>query len=512
MILPENGSVVVIDDDHNQAKPILDALAKKGIATTYFKGTGEKEVPYKPLKNVRLVILDLQLNSMDNNGHIIASRLVNVLKNVISDNNGPFMVLIWSLKNNLFGEDFRNEINKRANARIPVCIATLEKAKCLERSGFKKAEELAESVVKELKPRFQESDLEAIRKNIIFNYHEEEIYESTPNAFEEIEASLKNAIEKAGVFHLFVLWENLLKNAAAKTVADVASAIELNEYWERNMRNLFYRLGKARVGQNEVRLSDSMLTFMQSYNDNAEKEIQLTTYPEYIKLESENKLFVNKNGSEYKLGVQQGGEAIFKDDSLLFFNGNDRKKLIKAINAHKEVAEKKVLLSLLQSYDEIPPRLNTGMHLELNPSEIHIPGNIYEIPMEEGKKQEYLSSTYYKSKRGNLSDFTFIELEISPICDYAQTKWKKSRLVSGLLYPSHQDVRSNVGHFYYVEPDFLLDGKVCKMVFDCHLFKALDHDVVKKRIIKYRLKRELLLDIVAKVSSHVNRPGISFVQ
>lgn len=80
------------------------------------------------------------------------------------------------------------------------------------------------------------------------------------------------------------------------------------------------------------------------------------------------------------------------------------------------------------------------------------------------------------------------------------------------MYPENSTIKDNVGHFYYVEPVFLLEGKKCKMVFDCHLFKALDREKVRARVVKYRLKRDLLLDIIAKVSSHINRPGISFVQ
>jgi hypothetical protein len=49
------------------------------------------------------------------------------------------------------------------------------------------------------------------------------------------------------------------------------------------------------------------------------------------------------------------------------------------------------------------------------------------------------------------------------------------------------------------------------MVFDYHLFKSTDKPDPDKLNIWFRIKRELLLDIIANLSSHVNRPGISFV-
>lgn len=515
MILPENGSILIIDDQPKQALPILQALSKKGISATYYRGIDEKELPEYPVQSIRMAFVDLQLFQTDNDAHTIATRIVNILKKLISPDNGPYMLLIWSLKKHQYGQALKDEISKHVNGIVPICILELEKDKCIQKKGteLEQLDDFIESMETDLSRSFDPEDVNSILQSIRNNWATEldDEYEVKPDAIDTLEKNIKAELEKAGVFHLFIIWENILKKSAVKTVADVASAIDLNEHWEQNMQNLFYRLGRARVGQNKVSLSDSLLTFMHSYNDIVEVEIQSATYPEYIKLESEVKLIMNENGFEYKFGTEQGGEAIFKNGALLFFKG-DRKKLVKAINDHNIDAEKNASLNVLQSYDKIPPKLNTGLHLELNPTKIHTPGNIYEIILDAEKKQEYLSSTYYRSKRENLSDFYFIELEISPICDYAQTKWKKSRLVSGLIYPANQDVRENIGHFYYVEPEFLLNGKICKIVFDCHLFKALDHEVVEKRIIKYRLKRELLLDIIAKVSSHVNRPGISFVQ
>lgn len=515
IILPENGSVLIIDDQPKQALPIIQALSKKGISATYYRGVDDKELPENPAQSIRMAFVDLQLFQTDNDQHTIATRIVNILKKLIPANNGPYMLLIWSLKKHQYSQALKNEISQQTNGIVPVCILELEKDRCIKKKGveFQQLDDFIENMQGDLSKSFNPEDvnsiLQLIRNKWIIDLDAE--YEVMPDAIDILEKNIKTELEKSGVFHLFIIWENLLKKSAVKTVADVASAIDSNEYWERNMQNLFYRLGRARVGQNKVMLSDSLLTFMQSYNDNVEAEIHSTSYPEYIKLESEDKFLVEENGSEYKLGTEHGNEAIFKNGKLLFSNGKPG-RLRNTISDHKVEEERYILLRLLESYDKIPPKLNTSLHLELNPTDIHIPGNIYEIEFEEEKKQEYLSSTYYKSKRDNLSSFIFIELEISPICDYAQTKWKKSRLVSGLIYPANEEIRSKVGHFYEVEPEFLLNGKICKMVFDCHLFKALDHEIVKKRVIKYRLKRELLLDVVAKVSSHVNRPGISFVQ
>jgi hypothetical protein len=85
MILPENGSVVIIDDQTSEAMPIIAALSKNGIASTYYRGFKEDELPIVPLKAVRLAILDLQLFEGVTDSHTISANLLGVLKKIISE-------------------------------------------------------------------------------------------------------------------------------------------------------------------------------------------------------------------------------------------------------------------------------------------------------------------------------------------------------------------------------------------------------------------------------------------
>ena len=55
MILPEQGSIVVIDDRPDEALPIIQALSKKGVAATYYQGFDKAKLPDAPLKSVRMV-------------------------------------------------------------------------------------------------------------------------------------------------------------------------------------------------------------------------------------------------------------------------------------------------------------------------------------------------------------------------------------------------------------------------------------------------------------------------
>ncbi|HQL74850.1 MAG TPA: hypothetical protein PLD58_16845, partial [Phycisphaerae bacterium] len=56
----QSPTVVVIDDDHEEALPLLRVMSSIGVGACYF--TGDKDqLPEKPLEGIRLVLLDLRL-------------------------------------------------------------------------------------------------------------------------------------------------------------------------------------------------------------------------------------------------------------------------------------------------------------------------------------------------------------------------------------------------------------------------------------------------------------------
>ena len=522
MILPQNGSVVIIDDDYNQALPIVKALSKKGISSTYYKGTDPDDFPNEPVQNIRLAIVDLQLTDIDNDGHTIATRIVQILKSIMKSDNGPYVLLIWSLKSNQFAQDLITEINRPQNEIIPTCIVELEKSKCIDKKTIvedEKLQEFRETVLKDLEGSVEEEDLKAISlvidENWIIDEHDE--FEIRDDAIDIIERSIEEELKKAGVFHLFVIWENLMKESGSCVVSNISNTIEYSEQWEPNMRDIIHRLAAAKLGKNgatevEVIVS-SLSTLGNSFTEELESKIREIKFPEYIDLSTKYIISGEGNDGVFQiLRFFEDGEKVklLKDDKEV--KGKE-KISIKKINALWDGLsndDRAVVEKLVSTYSTIPLLINTRLHLELNPSDGLIPGNVYKVPVTNELKEEYLQS-YFANVDGDLDSYTFIELEVSPICDYAQGKWKKSRIVSGVLYTAKNRINSSLGNLYSVEPTLLIDDKPSRLVFDSQLFKSLSHEKVKEKELWFRIKREILLDIIAHLSSHVNRPGISFV-
>lgn len=87
--------VILIDDEPTEAVPVITALGKLGIGCVYLKGDRTEDLPEKPLSGIRLVILDMRLGTMGT-AHEIATMTANVFRRVVSPEQGPLIVLLWT--------------------------------------------------------------------------------------------------------------------------------------------------------------------------------------------------------------------------------------------------------------------------------------------------------------------------------------------------------------------------------------------------------------------------------
>jgi len=523
MLLPTNGSVVIIDEKPEEALPIIKALSKSGISTTYYTGITDDEFPNPASQIIRLVFLDLQLIDSITDEYQIATSLIQVLKKIISPQNGPYILVIWSKNYAKYGAFFEKEIKKNENGISPACIVRLNKSDCLDRVKIQSIdpEDFISEITDSLTGSLQEDEILLVQKKVKegLDNHIQFEFQAISNAVTIIESAIEKELKKAGVFHLFIIWENLIKKAGSNTVAAISSTMESSDLWEQNMRDVIKRMAEARTGQNiitnEVALKASMTTFTYSFSEELESKIREYNYPEYIQLESpfiiagkieENILKIVKFEDDGKQKVKLiKNEEIVKGKEGLNING-----LPKLSDGLKD-PDKSVVDKIATAYLQVPHFINTKLHIELNPSLEIVPGNVYSIDVNEEIKRKYLL-TYFDKLPETYEKYRFVELEVSPICDYAQDKWKKSRLISGLIYPEQSTLKvKHHDNLYSVQPALIIDNSPCKLVFDFHLFKSLDKSVVEKREVWFRLKRELLLDIIANLSGQINRPGIAFV-
>lgn len=516
IILPESGSVVIIDEQSSEALPLIKALSKRGIPTTYYTGIEPDKFPRTPTQKIRLVFLDLKLYTATNEEKL-GQDLVSKLQKIIAPDNGPYILIIWSKHEATYSRYVIDEVNKAEHKIVPACIIPFEKSECLEQISIAdNKEEILENITKELESRFQDDELKIILDCVTNNIetNTELIFQAKSNAIDIIERNIKERLIQAGSFHLFVLWENIINQSSRKMIHEIASIVKMDKHWEGNMRSIFYQMGKARVNKsenNDVKiLRESIKTFNYSFIDSVDKAITTIDFPQNIKLDNSFLLTTEKDGNSFSLKRNEKKYSISKNYKHTGWNENeDISKIYGALKS----PEKDGCEQLHKEYTNINPVINTKLHIETSPTNELYPGNIYEINVSDFNKAKYLE-TYLKKISGTIDEYKFIELEVSPICDFAQEKWEKSRRVSGLLIPLkyYDNERKSGDNFYWVNPSFQLNDIIYKMVFNQRLFKSLDLNRAKEKQPSYRIKRELLLDIIAHLSSHINRPGIMFVE
>lgn len=101
--------VLVLDDDMEEARPFMEALAKRSIGCIYFRGDDESKLPSEEdrLTGIRLAALDLDLGIGGEAGRVI-DMLVETLNKIIHKGNGPYLAIAWTSKDDTYFEEFRN--------------------------------------------------------------------------------------------------------------------------------------------------------------------------------------------------------------------------------------------------------------------------------------------------------------------------------------------------------------------------------------------------------------------
>src|SRR6185295_294682 len=137
-----------------------------------------------------------------------------------------------------YGATAEQEINK-FKYLIPSCIINFNKRDCLIEKIIPLVDEkvMSKKVLDRMEGRFDKDDQDLIKKSITEALSDEFKTEfvAKPDAIQIIEGQIAEGLKKAGVFHLFVIWENMIKRSGASTVQAVARTIDMSDVWENNM-------------------------------------------------------------------------------------------------------------------------------------------------------------------------------------------------------------------------------------------------------------------------------------
>ncbi len=208
MHLPNSGRIVLIDDKAEEVEPLIRALGREPVPYIHYDGRREN-LPKKPLGGVRYVFLDIELEGMEGqNEKTKASGITSILKKIISDSNGPYVIIFWTKHEEIIKAVVENCLS---SGIPPVEHISMEKAKWVNGDG-----------------------------------------DGDGDNIQELSEALQKKLEPIGAFLLYIQWENILNDSCKQFIKDFASHVDPGEDWSRNTSYLFYELYKAFVAKHEL--------------------------------------------------------------------------------------------------------------------------------------------------------------------------------------------------------------------------------------------------------------------
>lgn len=242
--LPNGGKVVIVDDQFREILPLINILNKNAIPVIYYSGD-IKELPEKPLEGIRLFFLDLRF-STNTDPKTIVSNACNMLQKILSEDNGPYLLIVWSSTGNDYKENLEQALENKAYR--PEFILCLSKANYFET----KTSEIYD-VLDDVKKILEEADVENVDSimgkicdRIIANEDEsEKVF--IPSSIGELQQELYDGLKKAGLLSLFILWENTIRNSAHKVVNEIFTQIPETISVDKKLPAMIYYLAKNRL-------------------------------------------------------------------------------------------------------------------------------------------------------------------------------------------------------------------------------------------------------------------------
>ena len=451
MSLPINGRIAIIDDQFDQALPIINVLSKNKQACTYYSG----EVKYLPNQNetpndIRLLFLDINL--IDNSEHPykeIKSRLVTVLKRVIPENNHPYVLVYWSRHErdkNIIEEIFEDDLPTRK----PISYTSVIKSDFFDFEGNFIAEE---------------DDIQRLIQ--------------LPNELLKDHLSYKYLLE----------WENIIHRSSNITIKEIFdNAPDQRDNWTNNANFILNKVSYAYLGEHFnacqpiERVQGSFMGFMSVFSDTCEQIIYSCEIndPQDLKIDEGVELNVNIPIINEKLNLSKSKNSLQNTPGNVF-----------VLNEPSGF--------LPDFFQRILSFFQIKSYIKDNSKEL-----IEEVLL---KKQ---TSKKFKEIKEELKIAAVkIGVITTPVCDFSQKKQVADKYVKGIIIPDSyfEFIDKNSEALYIIPFSFTYNGVKSIMILDFRYLNSAN--LVEQNIsIVFRVRNEMLSEIQSRLARHINRQGI----
>lgn len=443
--------VVVIDDVYDEVKRLFGVLNHRGIGFVYYTGTDFNDLPTQPLKGVRILFLDFVLATDGQSSRNKISTLMGVVKKVISEDNGPYIILAWT-KHDIPNDDllrlFKEEILKDQQFPQPVVIVNLDKNECM-------------------------------------------------NNLNRINRKLNEKFGDENILKVVLYWENCARDALSDVLRilsgmskpSITAGQTFDNYsanWNTQLERHIFRIAETSLGRNAKAdrhlLVAAQLALTVPFHDCLETLIKKNT--QYHKGLAEK--IVSHRNEQYNLTEKASMNTFFLLVSQEIDESIQPGNIYKFTDVFKKIKCKK-------------------KDCYYNKTKL----------TKQSIAQEFYGGSIktYQNKSSLLKKIIPILLEITPECDYVQKKWKTPKLVLGILWPESfgkvlsANSRDSKPDYVYKSLPVKYKNEVYYLTFNAHHLFNIGFHVFKSARPILRARKELLVDVQQWFSGHISRPG-----
>ena len=452
----EETKIVVVDDRKEDVEKLLGLLNKKGVPFNYYYENADKNnLPEQPLKNVRLVFLDFVLGTDGQPEKTKIATLMNVLAKILALDNGPYIIMAWTLHNGAARNSdlispFKVELFRNSGIPKPVAIIDLDKANIMRCMG-------------------------------------------------DIDKKIKKEFNGNNIFEIIFGWEcngRIALSGVIKTITDISSesiggvSLSLDDYScrlrkavEKNMRNFAVANSGQNLEEGNKILVDSQLPLCNIFQDQLEMEIKKQT--PFLK---------NLSKRIYSAKRYKYIDSETAQMNTFFLFSSRPEPPIRPGNIYEA--------------SSILKKLRVGNRIKLEKTAFYKIKKIKGIYSSNGNSPLNLKIKEFTKR------IIPILIEATPECDYAQKNWKGAKFIFGVLWP-YKFADGTKTEEYLAQKDSKIFPKFL-MKFNNEMYFFMLHSdyqcifplsPVKNVEPILRARKELLTDIQHWIAMHASRPG-----
>ncbi|MEM9886303.1 MAG: hypothetical protein AAF849_10445 [Bacteroidota bacterium] len=490
----KTGKTIVIDDQLEEAKPLLNSLYKHQIPHYYSDGRPSSDfpLPSKPTQ-FRLVFLDLNLQLQSSMGSSdsdayknFKAQHSNIFESILGNDNHSYILVIWSQEEEEYGEHFEKIFD------------TSEKYHTLK------------------KPYRSIS----LKKADFFNNKE-----WIPGQEDELYRRINEALSSLDTYKLFCEWERIVNESAAETfdaIFQLVNSYDANGK-EEYLKKLITLLSIAYAGDegylnldnDQMRTDSVLLALNQILDDDIDRLI-------LDKRQEEYKNWVQVSNSKEISSLRKEINRGLVNTKLFTFSPNKPELTGSLYAIYKRNFNRKI-------FDD-------SIHNQIGAIKSHVSkeykrDNDNQGPTDVQKEQlvaNFVEELYKK--------IIPVELNMTPLCDVSQGNDMMHRILPGFIVPAeHQNMNLfqkktiNRGLGYALSTDiFDVSGlhKYIKLTgnafiyFDMRFFTSISKNQIKKRTKESRtlprylftLRNNLINEFQVGLSNHISRLGVLYLQ